>query len=324
MMSADAQKKPVKFWHNNIQQVGSDCLEKIMNLSKLPYVYKWPALMPNCHEGYGMPVGAVIATEGVIVPNAVGEDIGCGMCFVQTDIPAHLLKIEVGQTPLIQDIIDCIMRNVPVGRVQHHLEKQGCRTLSRVYDYLSAEHRVAELEQEIKAGFFMVGTLGAGGHFIEIQEDEESGLVGIMLHSGSRNLGQKICTCFNEMAKALNAQWYSSVPKEYNLAFFPEKSSAGQSYIHWMNLAMDFAAENREKIMSKVKEILFDHIRKYADFAGSEKGKEIDCPHNYAALENHYGQDVWVHRRDAIRVKEGDAGIVPGSMGSVSYIVEGL
>ena len=320
--SAAGQKKPVKIWLNNIEQVGSGCQEIIVNLSNLPFVYKWPAQMSNCHESYGVPIGGVIATEGVIIPNAVGEDIGCGMCFVQTNIPANLLKIEVGQTLLIQAIIDCIMRNVPVGLAQHQ-EKQGCRTLSRVNEYLSAEHRVAELEQELKAGFYQIGTLGGGGHFIEIQEDEESGLVGIMLHSGSRNLGPKICKCFNEIAKALNAQWYSSIPKEYDLAFLPEKSSAGQSYIHWMNLALDFAAENRAKMMFEVKEILFNHVRKYAEFAGGEKGKTINCHHNYAALENHYGQDVWVHRRGAIRAKEDDVGIVPGSMGSLSYIVEG-
>ncbi len=319
---SEGHKKPVKFWHNNIEQVGSGCLEKVVNLSKLPFVYKWPTIMPNCAEGYGMPVGVVIAAEGVIIPNAVGEDIGCGMCFMQTDIPVHLLKIEVGQTLLIQDIVDCIMRNIPVGLAQH-LEKQDCRTLSRLYDYISAEHKVAELEPELKNGFYQIGTLGGGGHFIEIQEDIESGLVGIMVHAGSRNLGPKICKYFNELAKTMNAQWYSSIPREYNLAFFPEKTSAGQSYIHWMNLALDFAAENRAKMMSKIKEILLSHVKKYADFIGTEKGKAIDCHHNYAAMENHYSQDVWVHRRGAIRAREGDAGIVAGSMDSFSYIVEG-
>ena len=319
--SAEGKRKPVKIWLNSIEQVGSGCLGKVANLSSLPFVYKWPALMPNCHEGYGMPIGVVIATESVIIPNAVGEDIGCGICFVQTDIHANLLKIEIGQTPLIQAIVDCIMRNVPVGLAQHQ-EKQSCRTLSRVNEYLLTEHRVADLEPELRAGYYQIGTLGGGGHFIEIQEDE-SGYVGIMIHSGSRNLGPKICNHFNEIAKTLNAQWYSSIPKEYDLAFMPEKTSAGQSYIHWMKLALDFADENREKIMLKVKEIIFSHVRKYADFLGSEKGKEINCHHNYAALENHYGQDVWVHRRGAIRAKGGDVGIVPGSMGSFSYIVEG-
>ena len=146
--------------------------------------------MPNCHEGYGMPIGVVIATESVIIPNAVGEDIGCGICFVQTDIHANLLKIEIGQTPLIQAIVDCIMRNVPVGLAQHQ-EKQSCRTLSRVNEYLLTEHRVADLEPELRAGYYQIGTLGGGGHFIEIQEDE-SGYVGIMIHSGSRNLAQDL------------------------------------------------------------------------------------------------------------------------------------
>jgi tRNA-splicing ligase RtcB len=318
---AEGPKKPVKIWLSSVEQAGSGCLAKAANLSGLPFLYKWPALMPNCHGGNGMPVGAVIATEGVVIPNAVGEDIGCGVSFVQTDIHANLLKIEVGQTSLIQSIVDCIMRNVPVGLAQHQ-EKQACRTISRANEYLSAEHRVKELEQELRAGYYYIGTLGGGGHFIEIQEDE-SGYVGIMVHSGSRKLGPQICNYFNEIAKTLNERWYSSVPKEYGLAFLPEKTSAGQSYIHWMNLAVDFAAENREKIMSRVKEILFTHVRKYGEFIGAEKGKEITCHHNYAALENHYGQDVWVHRRGAIRAREGDVGIVPGAMGCSSYIVTG-
>jgi len=321
--SATVQKKPIKIWLNSVEQVGSGCLEKSANLTNLPFIYKWPALMSNCQESSGLPVGGVMATEGVIVPNAVGQDIGCGVCFVQTDIPAHVLKIEVGQTPLILAIVDCIMRNVPTGLAQHQ-EKQVCHTLSRVHDYLSSEHRIPELDHEIKLGFYQVASLGGEGHFIEIQEEEETGLVGIMIHSGSRNLGPKIYSYFNEMAKTLNAQWYSSIPKEYDLAFFPEKTSAGQSYLHWMKLAVDFAAENREKMMARVKDILLNHVRKYADFFGSEKGKMIDCHHNFVALENHYGQDVWVHRRGAIRAKKGDSAILPGCMGSYSYIVEGL
>lgn len=158
--SAEGQKKPVKIWLNSIEQVGSGCLEKVANLSNLPFVYKWPTLMPNCHEGYGMPIGGVIATESVIIPNAVGEDIGCGMSFVQTDIHANLLKIEIGQTLLIQDIIDCIMRNVPVGLAQHQ-EKQACRTLGKTNEYLSTEHRVAELEQELRVGYYRSGRWAA-------------------------------------------------------------------------------------------------------------------------------------------------------------------
>jgi tRNA-splicing ligase RtcB len=320
-MADEVLRKPVKFWHGNIEQVGPECLERVANLTKLPFVFKWPALMPNLHEGQGVPVGSVVAAEGVIIPNAVGEDIGCGTRFVLTDIHSNLLKIEVGQTLLLQDIIDCVMRNVPAGQAQHQ-EKQTSRTLGMIGEFLPSEHRVSELEQELRAALYQLGTLGGGGHFIEIQEDE-SGNVGIMVHSGSRNLGLKICKYFNELAKKQNEQWYSSVPKEYDLAFFPEKSGAAQAYLNWMKLAVAYAEENREKIITLVKGILLNHVRKYGNYIGSEKGKELDCKHNYAEMEHHFGKDVWVHRRGTIRAREGDIGIIPGSMGSFSFIVEG-
>jgi tRNA-splicing ligase RtcB len=325
------QRKPIKIWLENYDQVESGCQEQVENLSNLPFVYKWPALMPDCHQGYGMPIGGVIATDGVIIPNAVGVDIGCGMCFVQTNIPAELLRtVETGQDKLIKAIIGAIMRNIPVG-FTHHKEKQECKALDRAQvmagigsvkpDNIWIVNEV--LYPEIEAGYYQVGTLGGGNHFIEIQEDEE-GMVGLMLHSGSRNFGFKICKYFNSLAKEYNQKWFSIVTSECDLAFLPIDTVAGQQYFHWMQLAMDFAKENREQMMWKVKEIMLNMVKKCTDFTGIELGEQIGCHHNYAVIEHHFGKNVWVHRKGAIRTRQGDIGIIPGSMGSYSYIVEGL
>ena len=311
------KNKPIKVWLENFGQVEDGCQQQIINLSKLPFIHKWAALMPDCHQGYGMPIGGVIATDGVIIPNAVGVDIGCGMCFVQTNIPASLLQTVTEQGTLIQAIIGSIMRNIPVG-FGHHKEKQICDTL--FYAHLDAPE---PLLPELSNGYYQVGTLGGGNHFIEIQEDE-TGHVGIMLHSGSRNFGFKICKYFNNVAKELNQKWCSSVPADYDLAFLPVDSKEGQQYIDWMNLALDFATENRAKMMFKTLEILVNHIKKCTDFEKIVVEPDVNCHHNYASLEHHFGKNVWVHRKGAIRAREGDIGIIPGSMGSFSYIVEGL
>ena len=323
------QTHPIKIWLDDFGQVEPGCQEQVLNLSRLPFLHKWPALMPDCHQGYGMPVGGVIATNGVIIPNAVGVDIGCGMGFVQTNIPSSLLQTLTPQGTLIQAIVGSIMRNIPVG-FGHHRDKQECISLTNYINYLCDDVTDEELDEvsrdllpEVYNGFYQVGTLGGGNHFIEIQEDE-SGHVGLMLHSGSRNFGYKICKHFNNIAKVLNQKWHVSIPGSYDLAFLPSDSREGKQYINWMNLALDFAAENRSKMMFKSMEILLDHVRKYTDFEGIVLGNQINCHHNYAAIENHFDKNVWVHRKGAIRARQGDVGIIPGSMGSFSYIVEGL
>ncbi len=316
-------KKPIKIWLESLDQVDEECRRQVTNLSNLPFLHCWVALMPDCHAGYGMPIGGVIATDGVIIPNAVGVDIGCGVCFLQTNIPAEVLR----QTPapegkLIRSVINSILRSIPQG-FDHHKKKQPCSTLDRVSRAFPREHLVPALVPEIESGYYQVGTLGGGNHFIELQEDED-GLTAIMLHSGSRNFGYKVCRYFNNVAKELNARYYPSYPASYDLAFLPVDSEEGQQYISWMNLALDFAAENRARMLAKVKEILFELVEKHAGFAARPLGEEINCHHNYASLETHYGKRVWVHRKGAIRASKGELGIIPGSMGSYSYIVEGL
>jgi tRNA-splicing ligase RtcB len=317
------QQKPIKIWLENIDQVDEGCLQQVINLSNLPFIHKWPALMPDCHQGYGMPIGGVLAADEAIIPNAVGVDIGCGVCFVQTDVSAEIShKDTAGQGKLIQAIIGQILRTVPTG-FEHHKKKRQCTVLDWAADQFPKEHLVQQLVPELDSGYYQVGTLGGGNHFIEIQEDED-GLVGLMVHSGSRNFGYKVCNYFNKLAKGLNIKWKSPVPAAYDLAYFPVDSEEGQQYISWMQLAQDFARENRSQIMDQVQIIFSDYLNKHAGIQDVKFDKPINCHHNYASFEQHYAKDVWVHRKGAIRARKGEMGIIPGAMGNYSYIVEGL
>ena len=170
--------------------------------------------------------------------------------------------------------------------------------------------------------YFQAGTLGGGNHFIELQTDEE-GFLGVMVHTGSRNVGDAVCRYFDAKAKQLNMQQHSPVPPEWNLAYLPTESDIGKAYIRWMEFAMAFAKENRAKITGIVIEIIRRLVAEYAGFTEIEVSEPIDCHHNYAAYEEHAGKRVWVHRKGAIRVREGEWGIIPGAMGASSYLVKG-
>ncbi|MDO9592655.1 MAG: RtcB family protein, partial [Erysipelotrichaceae bacterium] len=178
------------------------------------------------------------------------------------------------------------------------------------------------LNKEIERACFQVGTLGGGNHFIELQRDENDRL-GIMVHSGSRNLGFTLCNFFNKKAKALNSEWHSPLPSKWDLAYLPIDSEAGEAYIQWMQFALDFAAENRERILDKVMVIIRQQVQKHAGHTQFEITEHLHCHHNYASLETHNGKNLWIHRKGAIRVDTGEAGIIPGAMGSYSYLVRG-
>lgn len=314
-------RKPIRIWLNSIEDLEEECKNQAYNLSKLPFIYKWVCLMPDTHTGYGMPIGGVIATENVIIPNAVGVDIGCGMSFVSTNINIDDIKdIKTGSGTILQAIVGDILRNIPVG-FNHHKTKKECLTLDKAFKEIEKYEYNTELISEMEQGYFQVGTLGGGNHFIEIQTDDD-GFIGIMLHSGSRHFGKGVCEYFNKIAKQLNEIWFSSVSSNFNLAFLPVNSNEGKQYINWMKLCLDFAYENREKMMIEIKNIFEKYIKKYTDLK-IEYSQEINCHHNYAAIEHHYNKNVWIHRKGAIRAREGDLGIIPGAMGSYSYIVEG-
>jgi len=313
--------KPIKIWQSSYEAIDEKCREQAEHLSKLPFAYKWISLMPDTHAGKGMPIGGVIACDGVVIPNAVGVDIGCGMAFVQTDIPVSLLRDTItGSGNLVQAICGDILRNIPTG-FNHYKNPQESNVLDKAKAEMQLYEADAELIPQIDEGYFQAGTLGGGNHFIELQEDE-NGMCCIMLHSGSRHFGNMIGQYFNKIAANLNAKWHSSVDPSWNLHFLPVDTDEGARYIHWMQLAMDFAYENISIMLTKVKEIFTRYILKYTGIEPNFMN-EINCHHNYAALENHYGKNVWVHRKGAIRAAEGQLAIIPGAMGSFSYIVRG-
>jgi tRNA-splicing ligase RtcB len=283
---------PIKSWSDDLEH---SALSQAIDLSHLPFLYKWVALMPDCHPGYGMPIGGVIACQDVIIPNAVGVDIGCGMRAIKTNIHVDNMPVE-----RIKEIMGKIREAVPVG-FKHHDKPQ----------VEAFESEIEIIRQEAQSATHQIGTLGGGNHFIEIQKDED-GFIWVMLHSGSRNIGLKVAGYYHKLAQAMCAEWFVELPNK-DLAFLPMATAIGQEYFEAMKFCLNFALSNRAMMMSRICEIID---------AGFEM--PIDIHHNYASMEHHYGKDVLVHRKGAVLAREGTIGIIPGSMGSFSYIVEGL
>jgi len=317
----ETMRVPIRVWLDSREALEGSCQEQAYHLSQLPFLHKWVCLMPDTHAGMGMPIGGVIATDDVIIPNAVGVDIGCGMAYTETNIKVEEIKdVMTGNGSLIQAMIGDIMRNVPVG-FAHHKTVMPCYTLDKAYDEMDLYEEDGELLEQLEAGYFQIGTLGGGNHFIELQEDDE-GYLTVMIHSGSRHFGKSVCDYFHTKAREMNKRWYSQVPDEYRLAFLPLDTKEGKQYLNWMNLSLDFARENREKMLLAVKAILEKWIGKYTDL-NLEFSHDINCHHNYAALEHHYDKGVWVHRKGAVRARNGELAVIPGAMGSYSYVVMG-
>ncbi len=267
----------------------------------------------NCHQGYGMPIGGVMATEGVIVPNAVGVDIGCGCAAVKTDIN----KTEIQDK--LKDIMSDIRGTIPVGFSRHRDQQSK----NWIPTYPKLGYFLPVINAEYESALYQIGTLGGGNHFIEFQVDEKD-CVWIMIHSGSRNLGYKVARYYNNIAIKLNEKWFSSIPKKWDLAFLPFfDEDLGQTYFNEMNFCVEFAKHNRALMMDFIMGILFNHFPKYYQLEHME-ANIIDIAHNYAVMENHFGKNVVVHRKGATRAYEGEIGIIPGSQGTASYIVEGL
>ncbi len=308
------ERLPIKMWLNDIE-VGA--VDQLNNLANLPFVYKWVCAMPDCHQGYGMPIGGVLATKNVIVPNAVGVDIGCGMCAVKTSLR------EIDQDTL-KKIMGEIRKAIPVGFAHHH-QKQDHSLMPVVKNsvYYSKEYLgqngLPICDEEYENALTQIGTLGGGNHFIEIQKGSDNH-IWIMIHSGSRNLGYKAAEYYNNLAKKLNQQWYADVPEEWDLAYLPIDTPEGQAYIREMTYCVEFAIANRKLMMDRIVNI----FAKTLSPEPTSYDPMINIAHNYASLENHYGQNVWVHRKGATLARKGTIGIIPGSMGTSSYIVEGL
>ncbi len=299
-----SEKIPIKIWMDSVDE---KTLEQATNLANLPFAFKHISLMPDAHSGYGMPIGGVLATDGVIVPNAVGVDIGCGMCAVKTSLKAA----KVPKSKLVE-IVDEIRKRIPVG-FKHHKKNQDESLMPQNYNL----DELYVIKNQYKAALKQIGTLGGGNHFIEIQKDIE-GFIWIMIHSGSRNLGKQVADFYNKKAKQLNRFWYSSVNPSFDLAFLPFKTIEAHQYYNEMQYCVEFALANRKLMMNRVQEIFSEM---YPTIMFDEM---INKAHNYAAWENHFNRNVVVYRKGATSAREGQIGIIPGSQGTKSYIVEGL
>ncbi|GBE13245.1 RNA-splicing ligase RtcB [bacterium BMS3Bbin14] len=296
------EKRPIKLW---LDDIDDGAMGQARNLANLPFVYKHIAVMPDAHLGYGMPIGGVMATEDVVIPNAVGVDIGCGMCALQTS----LTDISNDQ---LKAIIKIIRRTIPLG-FKHHKARQSKALMPKTEIPLE---ELPLVSQEYNSALTQLGTLGGGNHFIEIQKGSD-GHIWIMIHSGSRNLGFKVANYYNRLAVQLNARWGSTIPGNWQLAFLPLSSEAGRQYVHEMNYCVEFALANRKLMMERVKEA-FRAVASPVSFSSF-----INIAHNYAAMETHFHKQVIVHRKGATSAREGEMGIIPGSQGTPSYIVRG-
>jgi tRNA-splicing ligase RtcB len=312
---------PVKAWVKGVQ-LEESARRQLLNAAQLPFIHKWIAAMPDVHFGIGATVGSVIPTKGAIIPAAVGVDIGCGMMAVQTsltakDLPDNLKKVRTA-----------IEKAVPHGRTNQG--KSGDRGawkrlpdrvqdiwphLYKGYEHITAKHPGATSSNNVNH----LGTLGTGNHFIEVCLDEKED-VWVMLHSGSRGVGNRIGSYFIELAREDMRRLQKNLPDK-DLAYFPEGTKFFDDYVEAVNWAQEFARENRNIMMENIISAM-RHSGELPPFTAHLQA--INCHHNYVVKEKHYGEEVYVTRKGAVRAGRGELGIIPGSMGTRSYIVRGL
>ncbi|HZS98558.1 MAG TPA: RtcB family protein [Terriglobales bacterium] len=339
---------PIKAWTKGVQ-LEDAAREQLLNVALLPFIYKWVAAMPDVHWGIGATVGSVIPTRGAIIPAAVGVDIGCGMMAVQTSLNARDLPDN------LHGIREAIEGAVPVGRSDnggkndrgawkdapvHHLDVWA--KLNATYDQIVGKYPKLAHPQKTNH----LGTLGTGNHFIEVCLDE-SETVWFLLHSGSRGVGNRFGTFFIELAKNDMRQWMINVPDK-DLAYLPQGTEHFDDYVRAVHWAQNYALANRELMMRNLiaavrgsglvpafatggnKSGAFSAPTGETPVAPSGVGGPgcpphtvVSCHHNYVTWEHHYGENVLITRKGAVRAREGDMGIIPGSMGARSYIVRG-
>jgi len=292
-------------WGSDIED---GTLDQAARAAQLPFITNHVALMPDAHIGMGATIGSVIPTQGAIIPAAVGVDIGCGMIAVETSLKAHDLPNDL--TPLHHSI----SRSIPAGVGQGHSDTGRAGAL------IADNDNVQKLGLADRAAQQM-GTLGSGNHFVEICLDDND-TVWAVLHSGSRGVGNKLAMRHIKTAKGLMKRYFIELP-DPDLAYFVEGTSEFGEYMTDLHWAQDYALANRETMMDAVLKDLTFAVGPKSLYPSIEK-RRINCHHNYTAKEHHYGRDVWVTRKGAIRAREGDYGVIPGSMGTNSFIVKGL
>ena len=312
---------PIKAWTKGVQ-LEDQARQQLINAAQLPFVFKWIAVMPDVHWGVGATVGSVIPTKGAIIPAAVGVDIGCGMMAVQTSLNARDLPDN------LKAIRDAIEQTVPHGRTNHggagdrgawhdiplRTQEVWAGELKPRYDEILAKH--PKLDRGNHANH--LGTLGTGNHFIEVCLDEAE-TVWFMLHSGSRGVGNRMGSYFIDLARKDMKKFFINLP-DVDLAYFPEGTDHFKDYFEAVEWAQDYARRNRDLMMEAI-------VRSVGESGVvppfNAEVKAINCHHNYVSRENHYGENVLITRKGAVRAREGDMGIIPGSMGARSYIVRG-
>ncbi|NKF20898.1 RtcB family protein [Solimonas sp. C16B3] len=311
---------PIKMWTRGVP-LEDEARTQLINMSKLPFVHRWIAVMPDVHLGKGATVGSVIPTVGAIVPAAVGVDIGCGMIAARTTLKARDLPDNLAP------LRSAIERAVPHGRSTTRGGRDkgawanppqatidGWSTLAESFGAITAKYPKLAKTNNLSH----LGTLGTGNHFVEVCLDEADG-VWFMLHSGSRGVGNAIGSLFIELAKQDMRRWMINLP-DRDLAYLPEGSEHYADYVQAVDWAQRYARTNRAIMMQHV----VDAARRVIDKPFDATGEAVNCHHNYVSRERHYGEDVLVTRKGAVSARKGELGIIPGSMGAKSFIVRGL
>lgn len=315
----EGSKVPVKSWTHEIEDSARAQLD---NIAKMPFIHKHIAVMPDVHWGLGATIGSVIPTYNAVIPAAVGVDIGCGMMAIKTSLTASDLPDN------LHDLRTTIESQIPHGRSNNGRagdigsRQTADKLIMDVWAKLAARYyKITEKHPKALAfnNWNQLGTLGGGNHFIEVCLDEDQ-QVWIMLHSGSRGAGNKIGMYFIDKAKEEMERYHvlDSLPDK-DLSYLVEHTELYDDYIEAVEWAQEYAKENRKLMMSIIIKIM---VKEFKNFSITEKA--INCHHNYIAKENHYGENVIITRKGAIRARKGDLGIIPGSMGDKSYIVRGL
>lgn len=313
---------PVFGWTEGVP-VEDEALKQVMNCAKMPFIYRHIALMPDVHHGKGSTIGSVIPTKKAIIPAAVGVDIGCGMLACRTNIKADRLPDSLA---LIRSDIEAA---VPHGRtdnggdndrgawndIPERVQKKiDWDLMQQSFSKIEDKHpKLSRWRNRFKRH---LGTLGTGNHFVELCLDE-SNTLWIMLHSGSRGVGNAIGTYFIELAKQDMRKYFINLPDQ-DLAYLPEGTDYFDDYMKSVAWAQNYARLNRETMLESIQSVLLKH---FPDILFEEKA--INCHHNYVNKEHHFGENVYVTRKGAVRAREGDLGIIPGSMGAKSFIVRG-
>lgn len=308
------QRVPVYNWAPDLDEKARN---QLISTAGLDIVHHHVAAMADAHLGLGATIGSVFGTVDAVIPSAVGVDIGCGMCAVPTDNQWRELKPKADD--FLNSLSQAIFRTIPLG-TNGHKQPQPWKShdAHKGFDY---ESRFDPLTREIqKESPKKLGTLGGGNHFIELQQDQQ-GFLWVMVHSGSRHAGKEIADFYIKVARKLNQEMGVGVPRD--LSYLPTSSDEGRAYLDDMTWALNYAYENRLRMMDRILALLEKTMAHFGATLRYDRNDLINIHHNYAAQEEHFGRRVWVHRKGATQATEGLKGIIPGSMGAKSYIVEG-